>query len=564
MSYPDHLTMPSATAHRLLNGRLQCSHLSRSEAASLSKSSMLVKWVLLIWSVALVASCAPAENESKQSDYPEEALVYEIDASREFQTVHNFGASDAWSIQFVGKNWPEASKEQIADWLFSMESDAQGNPKGIGLTAWRFNIGAGSTEQGDASGIHDEWRRAECFLSETGYDWSKQEGQQWFLKAAQVRGVEDFVGFVNSPPVMLTKNGKAWSEDGLSANLKEENYQAYADFLVEVIQGLKEHTGVSIDYLSPFNEPQWEWKCCNQEGSPWNNVELAKVARILDQTLTEQQITGTKLELTEAGQIDFLFSDSKEPNSRNNQVAEFFDSSLANYIGDLKYLAPKVAAHSYFSTWDVQHLIHSRLEVAHKIEAVNPDLEYWMSEYCVLEDNEEIKGGGRDLGMSTALYVARVIQADMLFANASAWHWWLAVSPYDYKDGLVYIDLNKENGNIYDSKLLWGLGNFSRFIRPGAKRIALSRADGVTDTEAMYNLIASAYKNENGELVVVYVNQTGSPKEVLIQGLPAQGGSVHTYVTSAAAADNLRFSGSADAGERMLLPARSIVTCLIK
>lgn len=65
------------------------------------------------------------------------------------QTMDGFGGSDAWRTQFVGKNWPEQKKSAIADLLFSKEIDAQGNPKGIGLSIWRFNLGAGSIEQGE-------------------------------------------------------------------------------------------------------------------------------------------------------------------------------------------------------------------------------------------------------------------------------------------------------------------------------------------------------------------------------------------------------------------------------
>ena len=39
-------------------------------------------------------------------------------------------------------------------WAYpSLPSNTQGAPKGIGLSSWRFNIGAGSAEQGDASDI---------------------------------------------------------------------------------------------------------------------------------------------------------------------------------------------------------------------------------------------------------------------------------------------------------------------------------------------------------------------------------------------------------------------------
>lgn len=47
-----------------------------------------------------------------------------------------------WSVQ-----------AQMAKWLFSGGFDSAGNPVGIGLSAWRFNIGGGTAEQGDSSGI---------------------------------------------------------------------------------------------------------------------------------------------------------------------------------------------------------------------------------------------------------------------------------------------------------------------------------------------------------------------------------------------------------------------------
>lgn len=58
------------------------------------------------------------------------------------QTLHGFGASGAWSTPFVGKHWPAAKKNKIADWLFSRETELEGQPQGIGLSIWRFNAGA--------------------------------------------------------------------------------------------------------------------------------------------------------------------------------------------------------------------------------------------------------------------------------------------------------------------------------------------------------------------------------------------------------------------------------------
>ena len=57
--------------------------------------------------------------------------------------------------------------------------DDKGNPRGIGLTLWRFSIGSGSHEAGERGGVASGWRRTECFLDSLGsWDWSKQPGAE--------------------------------------------------------------------------------------------------------------------------------------------------------------------------------------------------------------------------------------------------------------------------------------------------------------------------------------------------------------------------------------------------
>lgn len=60
-----------------------------------------------------------------------------------------------WFAEGIGKYWPEEKKQKIAQLLFSRQTDDKGNPLGIGLSGWRFNIGAGTQEQADKSGISD-------------------------------------------------------------------------------------------------------------------------------------------------------------------------------------------------------------------------------------------------------------------------------------------------------------------------------------------------------------------------------------------------------------------------
>lgn len=445
-----------------------------------------------------------------------------IDASTTYQTIHHFGASDAWSCQFAG-NWPEAKKNALADWLFSMDTSANGNPKGIGLSMWRFNLGAGSSQQGDASGIKDEWRRAESFLeADRSYNWNRQSGQQWFLQAAKKKGVRRFLAFYNSPPVQYTSNGKAYAVKGKS-NIDSSKFAALAGYTVKVIDGIKKKTGILFDYISPVNEPQWDWSDGAQEGCPYTNNEIDKLVRSIVSTFRQHRLS-TKIIIPEAGHIKYLLSDEDKP-GKGNQVLEFMQPSGSNYIGNLSHVAPVMAAHSYFSTSPYRQSVIIREQLTKQVAAVK-GLSFWQSEYCILGDNDgEISGNQRDTGINAALYLARTIHTDLAIANATAWDWWLAISPYDYKDGLIYIDKNKTDGNYYDSKMLWAFGNYSRFIRPGMQRIEvkLSGADSAC--------FVSAYKDtRTGRIVVVLVNSGSNGQTVRVKDT----GPIETYTTSAA------------------------------
>ena len=87
-----------------------------------------------------------------------------MDPTTTYQTISDFGASDCWTADYVGKYFSTAQKSQAAKWLFSQGFDSNGAPEGIGLSVWRVNIGAGSADQGSESNISDVTRRTECFF----------------------------------------------------------------------------------------------------------------------------------------------------------------------------------------------------------------------------------------------------------------------------------------------------------------------------------------------------------------------------------------------------------------
>jgi O-glycosyl hydrolase len=476
--------------------------------------------------VFFFTSCAGAEPEDKKQTVATNPVTVTVNPAKTFQTIDHFGASDAWSCQFVG-NWPDAKRKGIADLLFSSDTLAGGQPKGIGLSLWRFNIGAGTAEQGDASGIKDEWRRAESFLNNDGtYNWNKQAGQIWFLNAAKERGVNEFLAFPNSPPVQFTVNGRGFATNG-KPNLTAENFGKFADFMANVVTGVQGKTGIKFSHISPVNEPQWDWSDGGQEGTPFYNNEIAGIARSLSASLLKRNLP-THIDVAEAGQIDYLYSDFNRQ-GRGSQVTAFFNQTSVDYIGNLPNVTRAISGHSYFTTSPYKNAVSRRKEVMSALQTV-PGLKYWMSEYCILGDNEgEIKGEGKDLGINPALYIAKVIHNDLVNANASAWHWWIAISPYDYKDGLVYIDKNKTDGDYKASKMLWALGNYSRFVRPGAMRMEAEVSAGGE------GLLVSAYKNKDNKLVTVMINPLDKPVEVELKMLGRSLSNVRIYQTSSSA-----------------------------
>jgi O-glycosyl hydrolase len=470
-----------------------------------------------------------------------------IDINEEYQTIDNFGASDCWSFQIVG-GWETSIKEEIADLLFSTE-------KGIGLSAWRFNIGGGK----ENNRIQHPWRSVETFeFSEGVYDWNRQANETWFLHAAKERGVEQFIAFVNSPPARMTKSGFTNCDDGLgSTNLKDNYENQYATYLVDILKHFRDDENVEFSYISPVNEPQWEWNESNQEGNRASNNDIKNIVTALQEELVQQNIS-TQITIGESGTIPNWFN---RADYISNKYGEDFGNYLSAFCNDTilnKKISKVLNGHSYQSDLIDAELLNDRIALrSHLLNFLDNGWKYWQTEYCQMEGPNGEGGNGRDLKMSTALNIARIIHFDLTVLNASAWHWWTAISPEDYKDGLLYTDyLMNGTKNIIESKILWTLGNFSKFIRPGSKRI---KCTGATDK---YSLMASAYKDEvNGKLIIVIVNISDVRTNISFSISGVENSLTFTsYITSDDDDDDLKEYVTFDSDNEFIIPERSVIT----
>lgn len=438
----------------------------------MTAQGMMTAWLALSAGAALAADAADIR----------------IHPETEHQTIDGFGASGAWWAQKVG-GWPDREVDHIIDLLYGKE--------GAALTIYRYNIGAGNDPH-----IEDPWRRTETFETEAGsYDWGRDSNAIRVLRKVRDRGVEQFVFFANSPPARLTQSGMVSGGVEGGPNLKDGAEADFARYLLDITEHWQGELALPDVTVSPLNEPQWRWggDGRGQEGCHYTPHGAARLLRATAAEI-ESRVSPVHLEGPEVARW-------------GHETPEYLDAVL-----DEEGLASRLhrlAIHSYFSNRDEKAATKAHLDR----RGAYPPIA--VTEWCEMAH-------GRDVGMESALTLARVIHEDLTLANAASWQAWIALSRYDYRDGLIYID--HETREVIPTKRLWVAAQFARFVRPGFVRID-ARADDPT-------LLVTAFRSPAKDEVVLVVINPGQ-EERLLRPLRDDGTAAATlkdiHVTSSAA-----------------------------
>ena len=506
-------------------------------------------------------------------------LIIFIDYNDIKQTIHHFGASDAWSVEIIGNSWPLAKKEAIAKYLFSNQMDPNGHPEGIGLSMWRVNIGDGSADQVSSGYSSRYWmRETSCFLKSDGsYDWSSQAGTQWFMDQAEYYRVKYLTGWLNSPPYFMTKNGYTFRTSEVSGyNLDILKYPGFAEFIANVAKHFQDK-GTPFTMISPVNEPQWSWNAeignASQSGSYCTNAEFASLVKEINSSF-EAKGVNAELLIPEAGDLNFLTANKPDLNT-SNQVSAFWGKASANLVGNLTHMSDFVAGHSYWTNSNVSNSVNTRQNLVNKMKLVNPQLQYWQTEFSLLEDKVPEENAD-PIPMDYSLWLARIIHFDLVVGNASGWSFWTALSRPEVTDhtnrfGLINWYPNSENretvtdGEFLISKNLWTLGNYSRFVKPGYRRVETSRSDGLNTITSAYGQMASAFISPGTDtLVIVFINYAAQDQQITLNLLNVPANMEITkfkpYITNAT--KDLEPFSEVSAFSPVLLRSRSVTTLI--
>lgn len=173
--------------------------------------------------------------------------------------------------------------------------------------------------------------------------------------------------------------------------------------------------------------------------------------------------------------------------------------------------------------------------------------ELWMTEVS------ESRSQGGDVGMTSALWMARMLHDDLTIAGVSAWHYWWLLPRTDAGAG------EPDNGALLHEGELTRrahvLGNYSKFVRPGWHRVDVAHAG------AHPGVFVTAYRSaEADRLAVVAINagSTSARQHFDLEG--AVSGELTPWMTNDARA--LAMGPSVAGGARFdyELPPRSVTT----
>ena len=432
-----------------------------------------------------------------------------------FQTIEGFGASGAWWAQLVG-GWPDETRREILRLLYGKD--------GLGMQIYRYNLGGGSKESDN--GIY--WcprRRASDFLAADGsYDWSRDSEALWCLREAFRLGADEVVFFVNSPPQRWTVSGMAQAKIPFRANLKREHEPDFTRYVLDVTEHFLAE-GIPVKFVSPINEPfgPWSAKLCGQEGCHYSARGVRRLMRLFAQEMDKRPALKNTL-LSGAENNDLrLFNKTYTRAVMNDPVvrARLDGIDVHGYVfGPLKCLKGA----------DVKRRFRRWMDRKYPGEKIR------MTEWTEMQ-------GGRDLGMDSALVLANEVYEDLAITGVVSWQKWIAVSEYDFSDGLIYIDKDKQTFDL--PKRYFAFGHFSKFVPRGAQRFGI---------DAPANLQALAFTCSI-HTAVILINHNDSPVELSLGA-----GTAELHETT----EQKSLAQSSISLEQFTIAAKSVNTILIK
>lgn len=407
-----------------------------------------------------------------------------INPAQHYQSIAGFGVSEGFGQAKALMSEPASVQEQVLSLLY-------GSARGAGLTILRNEISAdaGFTIEPKAPSSPTA-KPSYLSLAEVDQD----QGQLWFARQIKADyGVSDVFADAWSAPAFMKTNDSAIDGGTVcgvpGANCKSGDWRhAYANYLVQYAKDYAA-AGVPLTYIGPENETTI---APAQDSMIMSPAQTANFMEVLGATLARSGLS-TRAECCASIGWNYAqqFAAAIENDKAANTATALFTS------------------HGYFSPPD------SPLKGWSK--------PVWETEWAPF-DVGPFDPAWDDGSLLSGFTWAQNIYTGLTKANLSAFlYLWGAntstTTVTGPNTGLVVV----KGKTVDTSGRLWAFASYSRFVRPGAVRIATTTSDAALEV--------SAFRNSDGSIAVVVLNTAHSPQVATFSLHGLAGVHVSPYLT---------------------------------
>ncbi len=474
------------------------------------------------------AAGTDAPDTAGPAQTPEDLDVdFTVTVSPLNQQTNNDGIFQGWGTSLCW--W--ANRIGYSDTLAQKAADAFYGDDGLRMNIMRYNIGGGDDPTHTHITRTDSAVPGWLYPDGNGgyvYDYDADHNQLNVMKrCVDAAGENALVEvFSNSPPYFMTVSG--CSSGGNPAdvnNLRDDAYADFADYLAHVADYIQNTMGIKIDSIAPMNEPNtnyWGAYSQKQEGCHFDAgkshsliiTELSKAMKNYD--------------------LDNVIISAFDETNTNTMLVDYYSLPTPT-----KSLVGRFNTHTY-GTGSIAEL--GQL-------ARDEDFVLWMSEV----DGDGVAGeNAREMG--SAIWFGEKIISDINALMPCGWVMWQAIDNHISKDGyngrtdsgMVNVNggfwglavANHDTEEIILTQKYYGMGQFTRYIRPGSTLISCG-GDSL-----------AAYDKNAKTLTIVAINPTASEQTVFfdLSQFDSIGGKVSVIRTSGSSAKGEQWAELDDIG----------------
>jgi len=449
-----------------------------------------------ILEVEVYETSAAGNQLNRITEFPSgnEVINIKILPENKFQTISGFGGSFTEASAYLLNELGEENRKRVLEAYFGEE--------GARYSFTRTHMNS-------------------CDFSLSNYSYAPVEGDIELKNFSIEEDQDDIIPMIKDA-MAISKDGfkilsSPWTappwmkdnKDWRGGKLLPEYYDTWALFFSKYINAYKAE-GIDIWGFTVENEPlgnnnNWE----SMHFSPEEMTEFVK------------NYLGPKLD-ADGHQVKILGYDQNRGDELNHWIDVMFgDEASAKYYDG-------TAIHWYASTYDVfpaslqyahekapgKYLIQSEACVDAEVPKWKDDLWYW---------SKEATDWGWDWAPEKDKYLHPKYAPVYRYARdiigclnnwVDGWIDWNMVldrqgGPNWFKNWCVApVIVDPEKDEVYFTPIYYTMSHFSRFIRPGAKRIALDNPDE--------SLLMTAAENPDGSIAVVILNQGADAKSITI------------------------------------------------